>query len=47
MTISVRLEPALEAAIGAEAHRLGITKNELVKDSLVPQTANPYDQATV
>ena len=34
MGISVRLEPALEAAVAAEAHRLGITKTELVKDSL-------------
>ena len=34
MAISVRLEPALEAAVEAEARRLGITKTELVKDSL-------------
>ncbi len=34
MAISVRLEPALEAAMDAEARRLGITKTELVKDSL-------------
>ena len=34
MAISVRLEPALEAAIDAEARRLGITKTALVKDSI-------------
>lgn len=34
MSISVRLEPALEAAIDAEARRLGITKTALVKDSI-------------
>ena len=34
MAISVRLDPALEAAMDAEARRLGITKTALVKDSL-------------
>ena len=36
MAISVRLDPALEAAMEAEAEarRLGITKTALVKDSL-------------
>ena len=34
MAISVRLEPALEAAMDAEARRLGITRTALVKDSI-------------
>ena len=37
MAISVRLDPALEAAMEAEARRLGITNSALVKDSLVPR----------
>jgi predicted DNA-binding protein len=34
MAISVRLNPALEAKVGAEARRLGITKSEFVKGAL-------------
>jgi len=34
MTISVRLDPALEARIDAEARRLGISKSQFVKDAL-------------
>lgn len=34
MTLSVRLDPALEARVGQEAKRLGITKSEFVKDAL-------------
>ena len=45
MAISVRLEPALEAAIDVEARRLGITKTELVGDSLERRLGlkNPAD----
>jgi Arc/MetJ-type ribon-helix-helix transcriptional regulator len=34
MTLSVRLDPALEARIDQEARRLGISKSEFVKDAL-------------
>ena len=34
MAISVRLEPALEARVEAEARRLGTTKSQLVKEAL-------------
>lgn len=34
MTLTVRLDSALEARVGQEARRLGITKSELVKDAL-------------
>lgn len=34
MTLSVRLEPALEARIEQEARRLGVSKSEFVKDAL-------------
>ena len=34
MTLSVRLEPALEARLEQEARRLGISKSEFVKDAL-------------
>ncbi|MGH8503413.1 MAG: ribbon-helix-helix protein, CopG family [Gammaproteobacteria bacterium] len=34
MAISVRLSPDLEAKVGQEARRLGITKSEFVKDAL-------------
>jgi len=34
MAISVRLNVALEARVGEEARRLGITKSEFVKDAL-------------
>lgn len=34
MALSVRLDPALEARVGQEAKRLGITKSEFVKDAL-------------
>ena len=34
MTLSVKLDPALEARIDAEARRLGISKSEFVNDAL-------------
>lgn len=34
MALSVRLDPALEARVDQEAHRLGITRSEFVKDAL-------------
>ena len=34
MTLSVRLEPAIEARVEQEARRLGISKSEFVKDAL-------------
>jgi predicted DNA-binding protein len=34
MTLSVRLEPALEKLLEEEARRLGITKSQYVKDTL-------------
>ena len=34
MTLSVRLEPAIEVRIEQEARRLGISKSEFVKDAL-------------
>ena len=34
MTLSVRLEPDLEARIEQEARRLGVSKSEFVKDAL-------------
>ncbi|MEZ5582127.1 MAG: CopG family transcriptional regulator [Candidatus Competibacteraceae bacterium] len=34
MTLSVRLEPALEERLEQEARRLGITKSQFVKDAL-------------
>lgn len=34
MTLSVRLDPVLEARVDKEARRLGITKSEFVKDAL-------------
>ena len=34
MTLTVRLDPALETKVDEEARRLGITKSELVKDAL-------------
>jgi len=34
VTLSVRLEPELEARLEQEARRLGITKSEFVKDAL-------------
>lgn len=34
MTMSVRLDPALEARVDQEAKRLGITKSEFVKDAI-------------
>lgn len=35
MTLSVRLDPAIEARVEEEAKRLGITKSEFVKDALI------------
>jgi len=34
MTLSVRLDPALEARIDQESRRLGVSKSEFVKDAL-------------
>ena len=34
MAISVRLEPALETRVEAEARRLGTTKSQVVKEAL-------------
>jgi predicted transcriptional regulator len=34
MTLTVRLDAALEARVDQEARRLGITKSEVVKDAL-------------
>ena len=34
MTLSVRLDPALEARVDEEARRLGISRSEFVKDAL-------------
>ena len=34
MTLSVRLEPALETRLEEEARKLGISKSEFVKDAL-------------
>jgi hypothetical protein len=34
MTMSVRLDPTLEARVAEESRRLGISKSEFVKDSL-------------
>lgn len=34
MTLSVRLQPALEARLAEEARRLGITKSQYVQDAL-------------
>ena len=34
MTLTVRLDAALEAKVDQEARRLGITKSEFVKDAL-------------
>jgi hypothetical protein len=45
MTLSVRLDPALEARVEEEAKRLGISKSDLVKDALELRLGlkNPYD----
>ena len=44
MTLTVRLDPALETKLDQESKRLGITKSEFVKDSLerVLGLKNPY-----
>ena len=34
MTLTVRLDPALETKVDQEARRLGISKSEFVKDAL-------------
>jgi predicted DNA-binding protein len=34
MTLSVRLDPALEARVDQEARRLGMTRSEFVKEAL-------------
>ena len=44
MTLSVRLDPSLEARVIAESRRRGVTKSEVVKDALerVFGLKNPY-----
>jgi RHH-type rel operon transcriptional repressor/antitoxin RelB len=44
MTLSVRLDPALEARVDQEAKRLGMTRSEFVKDALERALGlkNPY-----
>ncbi|MBI4754940.1 MAG: ribbon-helix-helix protein, CopG family [Betaproteobacteria bacterium] len=44
MSLSVRLDPVLEARLEQEARRLGITKSEFVKDALERALGvkNPY-----
>ena len=34
MTLTVRLDPIIEARLEQEAHRLGVSKSEFVKDAL-------------
>jgi len=34
MTLTVRLDPALETKVDQEAKRLGVTKSEFVKDAI-------------
>lgn len=34
MTLSVRLDPELDARVAAESRRRGVTKSEVVKDAL-------------
>lgn len=45
MTLSVRLDPELEARIDAESRRRGVTKSEVVKDALerVLGLKNPHE----
>jgi Arc/MetJ-type ribon-helix-helix transcriptional regulator len=45
MTLSVRLDPSLEARIDQESRRRGVSKSEVVKDALerVLGLKNPYD----
>jgi len=45
MTLSVRLDPILEAKMEEETKRLGISKSDLVKDALELRLGlkNPYD----
>jgi Ribbon-helix-helix protein, copG family len=44
MTLSVRLDPVLEARVDEESKRLGISKSDLVKDALELRLGmrNPY-----
>jgi hypothetical protein len=44
MTLSVRLDPALEARVEEESKRLGISKSDLVKDAIELRLGlkNPY-----
>lgn len=45
MTLSVRLDPVIEARVEEEAKKLGITKSEFVKDALIRTLGmkNPAD----
>lgn len=45
MALSLRLDPQVEARIEQEAHRLGISKSEFVRDAIerVLGMKNPYD----
>ncbi|KAF0099749.1 MAG: hypothetical protein FD187_2330 [bacterium] len=45
MALSLRLDPLVEARIEQEAHRLGISKSDFVRDAIerVLGMKNPYD----
>jgi hypothetical protein len=45
MTLSVRLDPVLEARVDAESRRRGVSKSEVVKDALerVLGLKSPYE----
>ncbi len=45
MTLTVRLEPELDARLAAESRRRGVTKSEVVKDALerVFGLKNPFE----
>ena len=45
MTLSVRLDPVLEARVDEESRRRGVSKSEVVKDALerVLGLKNPYE----
>jgi len=49
MTLSVRLDPALEIRVEQESRRLGVTKSEFVKDAIarVLGLTNPADLLNV
>ena len=45
MTLTVRLEPELDARLAAESRRRGVTKSEVVKDAIerVLGLKNPHE----